>query len=142
MSNGFSGLDQMDLLMKKLTELGKTIDNDTMEKALQAGAEVVKEKVETHPNIPVSKENKEHARDHIEIQKVSDDQIDIGAVDEFFYLLFHELGAKGGTYKGSDGRSYTTPNIDAKPFMRPAFESNQDEIERAMAEIIKRELGL
>ena len=140
--DGFQGLDQMDELMRKIESMGKEIDADLRDRALEAGAEVAQDKIKKHPNLPVSDLPKEHARDHIDVVKVSDDQYDIGALEEFFYLLFHEIGANGGTYEGKDGKEYKTPNIPAKPFMRPAFESNEEEIQEAMAKVIRKELGL
>lgn len=142
MTNGFSGLDQMEELMKKIAQMGKSIDQNLTDKALQAGAEIVKDKIESHPNIPVSKYNKEHAKDHIAIVKTTDSNYDIGVEEDFFYLLFHEIGTNGGKFKGKNGQEITTPSINAKPFMRPAFESNKEDIEQAMASVIKRELGL
>jgi HK97 gp10 family phage protein len=139
--NGFD-FSAMDNIMKALEGMGKTIDGTLKDKALKAGAEVLKEKVESHPNMPVSSEPKQHARDNIGIKKVSDDQYDIGATNEFFYLLFHEIGAQGGLYMGIDDQVYVTPDIQAKPFMRPALENNQPEIQKAMAKVIKRGMGL
>lgn len=140
--SGITGLDQMAALIRRIEQMGMSITEDVKDKALQAGAEIAKDKIEHHPNMPISNKNKEHARDHLIIEKVKDGQFDIGVENDFFYLLFHEIGAEGGTYKVSNGKTYTTPNTPAKPFMRPAFESNQDEIEQAMADIIRRELGL
>lgn len=141
-NSGFSGLDQMDALVRQLEQMGLSLTDDLVDEALEAGSEVVKEKIETHPNLPVSDLNHPHAKDNIKFKKVKDGQFDIGAVDKYFYLLFHEVGAQGGTYVGKDGKTYKTPNIPAKPFMRPAFESNKEEIERAMMEPIKRRFGL
>ena len=140
--DGFTGLEQMDELMAQLEELGLSITAEVEDRALQAGAEVAKEKIEQHPNIPVSKYNKQHAKDHIEIVKAKDGQYKVGALNEYFYLLFHEIGAEGGTYKDSKGKTHKTPRTPAKPFMRPAFENNKEEIEKAMMEVIKRELNL
>lgn len=140
--NGISGLGQLDDLMKQLAKMGENIDANIMNNAIKAGAEVAKDKIENHPNMPVSKKNKEHAKDHIAIVKVSDEQYDIGVEEDFFYLLFHEIGTSEGTYKSKNGNEITTPSIDAKPFMRPGFESNEDKIQEAMAKVIKRGLRL
>ncbi|WP_371017385.1 HK97-gp10 family putative phage morphogenesis protein [Pseudalkalibacillus sp. JSM 102089] len=129
-------------LISRLESMGSSIDENLTDKALQAGSEIVKEKVRNHPNMPVSNGSGPHARDNIGIKKMKKGQFDIGAREEFFYLLFHEVGAKGGTYKGKDGKKYKIPNISAKPFMRPAFETHKNLIETAMGEVIKRELGL
>lgn len=142
MADGFTGLDQLAALTGRLEQMGQSIDGRLKDKALQAGAEIIKDKIENHPNMPRSNLNHPHAQDNITFQKINDDQYDIGARDGFFYLLFHEIGAKGGLYRGEDDAVYVTPDIQAKPFMRPAFENNKDEIEQAMMDVIKRELGL
>ena len=141
-NTGFAGLDQMTDLMNKLQQMGASLNSTIKDEALRKGAEVTKERIENHPNIPVSSRNKEHARDNIEIRKISDDQYDIGATNKFFYLLFHEIGTTGSTYVAKDGRTYTSPSLPAKPFMRPAFENSQRDIEKEMMKVIKREFGL
>jgi HK97 gp10 family phage protein len=143
MDSGIQGLDQMKDLIRKIEKMGKSIDESVRDKALQVGAEIAKDKVEHHPNLPVSDENKKHGRDHLTIKKIKDGQFDVGVEDDYFYLFFHEVGAEGGTYKDKKtGKTYTIPTINPKPFMRPAFESNKDEIEQAMADVIRKELGL
>lgn len=139
--SGFSGLEQFDDVVKNLRSMSKEIEGKVEDKALKAGAELLKEKIESHPNVPVSDDGSNHARDNFIVKKVEDGRYDIGISEDHFYLLFHEVGAKGGTYE-VDGRSYTTPDIPAKPFMRPALENNKEEVQRAMAKIIKKELGL
>lgn len=140
--NGFSGLDQMETLMRQIEEMGQNVNSEVMDKALQAGSEIVKEKIENHPNMPVSRKNKEHARDHFAIVKTYEGNFDIGVEADYFYLLFHEIGTEGGTYRGKNNQELHTPKINAKPFVRPAFESNRDEIQQAMMDVVKRELGL
>lgn len=135
-------LEGMDQLLNHIASLGIQIDGTIKSKAIKAGAEVAREKIARHPNMPRSELSKEHAQDNIIIQKVSNDQWDIGAPQKFFYLLFHEIGTTGGKYKASNGSYYTSHSIPAKPFMRPAFESSKDEITRAMKAELKRGLGL
>jgi HK97 gp10 family phage protein len=139
-------LEGMNQLLKQLKHLNLKVDKAVEDKALKAGAEVAKEKIETHPNLPRSSIPKDHAQDNIIVVEESDGEYQIGAHKDFFYLIFHELGADGGLYYGTQDWNkdiaYVTPDIDASPFMRPAFEESQDEIQQAMAEVIKKELGL
>jgi len=142
MDNGFSGLDQMDDLIQRLTRMGKTIDGRTTDKAVLAGAEKAKELIERHPNVPVSKSNKEHGRDNFIIKQSKKGIYEVGPSRDFYYLLFHEIGTQGGTYKSPEGKTYTLPPLPAKPFMRPAFENGKDQIQKAMIRVLKREMNL
>lgn len=143
MANNRSGmeLEGMRELLAQLEAMGMAMTETVMDKALDAGAEVVKEKVESHPNTPRSSGGGRHGKDNFVIKKNSDGTYDIGVTDEFFYLYFHEVGAKSGSYT-INGISLETPSIPAKPFLRPSFENSIEEIEAAMIRIIKRELGL
>lgn len=145
-SNGME-LDGMKDLLNKVQDLAKKVDEDLKDKALEAGAKVVKDAVEHHPNLPRSEFEKRHGADHVKIKKTKSGQYDIGFEDEFFYLIFTELGADGGLYKGTkkginDDQWYLTPDIEKKPFLRPSFENNLEEVQKEMAKVIKKELGL
>jgi HK97 gp10 family phage protein len=135
-------LEGMNELMAHVQKLRLTVDAALEDEALRAGAEHLRDEIQHHPNMPRSTANKEHAQDHIIIQKNSDGQYDVGAENRFYYLLFHEMGTQGGSYTSKAGNTYTLPGIDAKPFMRPAFENNLDEVQKKMAKVIKRGLGL
>lgn len=135
-------LEGMNELMAQVQRLGLSINAGLKDEALRAGAEYLRDEIQHHPNMPRSNAHKEHAQDHIIVKKVDDDNYDVGAEDRFFYLLFHEMGTQGGTYKSSTGKSYTLPGIDAKPFMRPSLENNINEIQKKMGKVIKRGLGL
>lgn len=140
--SGFTGFEEIDNIVRRLNELGRTVSESVEDKVLQAGAEVLRDKIKTHPNIPVSAQDKVHGKDNFLIKKITPGRYDVGVSEKNFYLLFHEIGAKGGTYRGTDGRDYTTPDIPAKPFMRPALENNKTLIEKEMAKVLKREMGL
>lgn len=140
--NGFSGLDQLDDLVKKMNRMSAVVTSSSIDKALRAGAEIVKDKVKNHPNMPVSDSGGQHAKDNIVIKKKSDGVFDIGVTDEFFYLFFHEVGTTGGTWTTSKGNTVKTPAINAKPFLRPSFEENKQMIQKEIGKVLKRELGL
>lgn len=142
MDNGFSGLDQIDDLVQKLTRMGKEIDGRTRDKAVLAGAEKAKDLIERHPNVPVSNSNKEHAKDNFIVMRAKNGVYEVGPSKDFYYLLFHEIGTQGGTYKSPQGKSFSLPPLPAKPFMRPAFENGKRQIEAAMIKVIKREMNL
>jgi HK97 gp10 family phage protein len=136
----------MQRLQRKLNRLGEE-GQRVKEKAVKAGAQVLKENIENHPNVPVSKRNKQHAKDHFLIEKVDNDTYEVGYDKDFFYLIFHEIGAKGGVYRSSDPdnpRLYETPDVQAKPFMRPTYDSGavQEEINRVMGRVVAEELDL
>jgi HK97 gp10 family phage protein len=139
-------LDGMEELMAKLKQVGTEVHNGLRQEAMRKGAEVAREKVENYPTVPVSAIQKQHGKDHFIAEKIDDDHWGIGVHKDHFYLIFHELGAEGGLYKGTKGWNediwYETPDIDAKPFLRPSFEENAGEIQRAMGNVIKRGLGL
>lgn len=139
---GHMNLEGMEELMLHIQSLDKKVDDALRDKALREGAEFLRDKIQHHPNMPRSDAHKEHAQDHIIVKKATDDTYEVGPEERFFYLQFHELGARGGTYKSKAGNSYTLPGIDAKPFMRPAFETNTQEIQARMAKVIKRGLGI
>jgi HK97 gp10 family phage protein len=135
-------LDGLGEVLKNLDQLGLKVEGALKDAALRAGAEETKDLIEKHPNLPRSNKAKQHAADMFVIEKTDDDVYDIGVESDGFYLLFHEIGALGGVYKNKEGEHFITPDIPAKPFVRPAFEGGATEIQRKMGEVIKRGLGL
>ena len=134
-------LEGMNELISSLDRVSLEVGGMLKQEALKAGAEKLKDKIEHHPNIPRSNKAKEHAADMFEIEKVDDDYYDVGVKKDGFYLLFHEIGARGGVYKVK-GEYYITPDIPAKPFVRPSLIEGSDDIQEAMGRKIKRGLGL
>jgi HK97 gp10 family phage protein len=139
-TRGEMKLEGMNELIRHLNELPDKVEQIS-DAAVRAGAEHLKDKIEHHPNIPRSNKAKEHGADNVEIQKAPGGFYDIGFRDEFFYLLFHEIGAKGGVYKRR-GEYFITPDIPARPFMRPALEENIRSTQDKMGDVIQRRLGL
>jgi len=143
--NGFE-LENLDTLLKKLNSMSLKVDKSVEEKAVKAGAEEAKDKIENHPNFPRSNLPKEHAQDNVIVVEKHDNEYQVGVHKDHFYVQFHEFGAEGGLYMGKKGWNddipYVTPEIDAKPFFRPGFENNLHEIQNKMADVIKKELGL
>lgn len=139
-ARGEMKLEGMNELIAHLNALPGEVEG-IEDEAVKAGADHLRDKIEHHPNIPRSNKAKDHAANHVEVQKANGGYYDVGFKDEYFYLLFHEIGAKGGVYKRR-GEYFITPDIPAKPFMRPALEENQDGIQRKMGNVIQRRLGL
>lgn len=139
-------LDGMEALMNEFKKLGIQVNSTVKDKAVRRGADFLRDKIEHHPNMPRSNEPKKHGQDHIQVEKDEDGQYFVGAHKDYFYLIFTELGAEGGLYRGrkSDNRDfwYLTPDVKRKPFARPALEENINAIQSIMGESIRRDLGL
>ncbi|MCP3025998.1 HK97-gp10 family putative phage morphogenesis protein [Halobacillus sp. A5] len=143
MSNfGVQGLEKFDKLTREIAKMAKNLDGETKEDAMKAGAEFLKGKIEKHPNVPVSSQNKSHARDNFKVVKNKEDNVyEVGVSDKYFYLFFHEFGADKGFHE-VDGKRFVTPAIAAKPFLRPSLENNSDKIQEIMAEVIRKSIKL
>ncbi|PLR93193.1 HK97-gp10 family putative phage morphogenesis protein [Bacillus sp. T33-2] len=117
-------LEGMDQLMRQIDQMGKAVDNQLLEKALQEGAEIMKEKVQETVPVRTGK-----LKANIIVSDVKDGVIHVGPDQQgtAFYGHFLEFGTSKAT---------------AQPFMGPAFENNKDAVEEKMADVVKRELGL
>ncbi|MBE3570989.1 MAG: HK97 gp10 family phage protein [Bacillales bacterium] len=116
-------LEGMDDLLKKIEKMANA--DRAKEKALQKGAEHLRTKIAEHT--PRSSIQKDHAADHIIIQKQEDGSFAIGPDKDHFYLQFVEFGTK---------------KMAAKPFMAPTLEREKGKITEIMKNTIKSELGL
>lgn len=116
----FEGLDN---LMIKLENIGDSRKiNQTINKALKEGAEILKEQVEEEAPIDTG-----NLHDNIEITKIKTStkdgkSISVKLGDDAWYGKFPELGAG---------------NIEENPFMSRAYEQKKNEILNA----IKLEIG-
>ena len=123
-NNGIKGLEQFDNLMRELKRMGKSIDDLTTEKALRAGAKILKEKVINHPNLPVSNDLKKHARDDIKIKKIDEELFEVGYPansKNSYYLYFYEVGTQAGTYLGDDGKYVYSTNYQCSTIYATIF---------------------
>lgn len=121
-------MDGANVVMNHLKMLGAKA-NEAVEKAVFAGAEIVRDEIEKEARIKnlISPYDKKHMVDYIIISKVVDGTIDIGPASTFFYARFLELG---------------TVHQKAQPFIEPAFLRVKSQVEREIQKVIRKELGL
>jgi HK97 gp10 family phage protein len=127
----FDGLEQ---LMRQIEHMGRSMDNQTKEKALKESAEIMKEEVTRN-----ARERTGILKANIIVSDIDGEQIHVGPDQQgkAFYGHILEFGRKAGK---KDGRKY--PGMPPYPFMGPAFENKKAAVEDKMAEVIKRELEL
>ncbi|MGE7216588.1 HK97-gp10 family putative phage morphogenesis protein [Priestia koreensis] len=118
-------LSGMNELIARLNSMGREDGEQIEEKALKAGAKVVRDAIEEAT--PVSALPKNHAKDHIVISEVTDGKVSIGGGKDQFYLQFVEFGTSKQT---------------AQPFMSTAFNRTKDEAKKEMSRVIRNELNL
>lgn len=116
-----SGFEDLMGFLRNMGSEGKRIE----EKALKAGAEILREEIEA--NTPTSDLEKTHAKDHIIIGEIKDGKIPIGPDHGHYYLRFSEFG---------------TSTQPAQGFMERSFKNKKRDAQRAIAEVVKDELGL
>lgn len=129
------GFDEFGAKLKALENLAAS-----SEKALMAGAEIIKEKVK--PKIPKSDISKEHAADHIEISKVKKAKgvpyVTVGPEKgdngPFFYLKFYEFGTHNPNALGKV--------IPAKHMFQSTCVEEKAAVKAAMVEVLKKEAGI
>ncbi|MDT0163821.1 HK97 gp10 family phage protein [Bacillus sp. AG4(2022)] len=114
----------MGQLMNQIAAMGRSVNNQTKERSLKAGAQVMKRAIEE--KAPVRTGN---LKANIVASDVKDDLIAIGPDQQgpAYYGHFLEFG---------------TSKAAAKPFMGPAYENSKEEAQEAMSDVIKRELNL
>jgi HK97 gp10 family phage protein len=117
-------LEGMDQLLRRVSELGQSVDNRTEEKALNAGGELLKEKVKESAPVRTG-----HLKDNIIVSDVKNGEINVGPDQQGNAFYGHML-------------EFGTSKMSAKPFMGPVYENNKQEVQDAMSDVIKRELGL
>lgn len=117
-------IEGMQQLMQRLEQMGQSIEADLKEKALVAGAELMRDKVAEIVPVRTGK-----LKDNIIISNVEGNTIHIGPDQQgtAFHGHFLEFGTK---------------KMSAQPFMGPAYENNKDAVQNKMADVIKGELGL
>jgi HK97 gp10 family phage protein len=122
-ANGFelTGFEDMMGFLRNMGEAGKRIEK----KALESGAEIIRSEIES--NTPKSQLNKEHAKEHIVIGEIKNGIIPIGPDHGSYYLRFPEFG---------------TSTQPAQGFMERAFNNKKVEAQRAIADVVRDELGL
>ncbi|MBP3038065.1 HK97 gp10 family phage protein [Bacillaceae bacterium Marseille-Q3522] len=137
-------LDGMNQLLQRVTEMQKTLEISTKEKALNAGAKVFKDGIE---NEIVSKGlvRTGNLKNNVAISNIKDDEtveIGISQQGDAYYGYFLEFGRKSGRvrYGKHKGRKYS--RMTAKPFVGPAYENNKSKAQDKMSEVIREDLNL
>lgn len=117
MSFEVEGMRQLKERLRRLESIGDRIG----EKALIAGAEILQAEMERRSPKRTGALSK-----HIIISEVVKGNIDVGPeVKDYFYARFLEFGTKFMT---------------AQPFIEPAFLAVKGKVQRAMADVIRKEL--
>jgi HK97 gp10 family phage protein len=122
-------LEGLEELMRSIEETGKKIDRNAEAKALKAGGELLAERL--RPAVPVRTGN---WKDNIVVSPPSSNfkvgtAVDIGADQQgdAFYGYMYEFG---------------TSKQSARPVYGPVFNSSKDDVQDAMSQSIKEDLGL
>jgi len=106
-------------LRHRLEELGR-IGDHIEEKALKAGAEIIRKEISRR-----APKNTGRLAEHIIYSEVVKGNIDVGPHKDYFYARFLEYGTKF---------------MSAEPFIEPAYLAVKGEVQRVMANVIRREL--
>lgn len=117
-------LEGMQQIKRQIAEMGLKLEKGTKERALKAGGEFIKGKLE--PEIPVLTGN---WRENIVVSDIKNNTIHIGADQQgdAFYGHMYEFG---------------TSRQPARPVYGPVFENNQLEAQNVMGAEIKKDLNL
>ncbi|ETT84175.1 HK97-gp10 family putative phage morphogenesis protein [Viridibacillus sp. FSL R5-0477] len=122
----FTGLEE---LRNRLTGMANT--KVIEEKALTEAGEYLRDKLESNVySHGLKKRSGKSERSFKISSKVINGAIEVGLSNQnsdAFYLFFHEFG---------------TSKMPARPVVRPTFEQEKSNVERKMAEVVGRELGL
>lgn len=122
----FEGLTELQTRLTQMTNKD-AIEKQTLEKAGEHLVEKLEEKVYA---FGLKKRSGLSAKSFVLNKEIINGSIKVGLSNQnndAFYLFFHEFGAK---------------RLAARPFMRPTFEQEKTNIERIMADEIRRGLGL
>ncbi|MBT2696347.1 HK97 gp10 family phage protein [Bacillus sp. ISL-40] len=124
-------LEGLEMLMRHIAEIGKNASEQTVEKAVKAGGELLMRKVEESAPAPGSQHPYAtgNLKENIIVSDYKNGEVNVGPDQQGTAFYGHML-------------EFGTVNMDAKPFMGPALENNKAELEAKMVEVLKRELGL
>lgn len=126
-----------EVLLRRLHELGVNVQ-DVLEAATVAGAELVREAAEGRaPGPHVERETVRRSQERCEV--------DVGPDKEHWYYRFAETGARAHgisgdplVFEGSSGlvvtRHVDHPGTPQRPFLRPAMDGNEGEVEKRMGD--------
>lgn len=122
----FTGLEEMSSRLKSLSN-----SDHIRDEAVKDSAEYFKGKLEENVYSYGLKHRSGRSEESFVVDsKIVDGTIEVGLSNQnndAFYLYFHEYG---------------TSKMPARPFMRPTFESEIENIEKTMADVVRRGLKL
>lgn len=121
-------LDGVNVLINHMNQIGKKMDH-VVDKALLAGGEIIRAEIEREARTRklVSDADKKHMVDYIILSEIVNGEISIGPAKSFFYARFLELG---------------TSRQKATPFIEPAYLRVKDKAQKAINDVLKKELRL
>lgn len=119
-----SGLEGFDQLVHRLNSMASGASGVIRDEALQKGAEHFRQKIEEDTRR--SPYNKKHAADNVIVEKTPDGYA-VGYDKEHWYMIFPEFG---------------TVKMSATPVVQPVYDNEKGQVQRIMAEVIRRRLGL
>jgi HK97 gp10 family phage protein len=114
-------------LNRKLQELESKAAGDTLAKATEVGAEIVRaeaERLAPKGDTGVLKESIAYRPGRLQVGRA---QMDVGIGRDAFYGMFHERGSS---------------KMPARPFLRPALINKADEAVAAIGTALRKMLGL
>lgn len=116
----------MQELMAQLDKMGRQ-GEAVKDKALKAGAEIVKKSIETQAPVNKRTNKGKRLKNNIQFEKFDGETYSVGPTKDRYYAHMLEFG---------------TSKMAAQPFMGRAMANVQGKVIREMSNIIKRELGL
>lgn len=135
-------LHGMSELMNNLKKMGLKVTNQTEQKALEAGGEILVKAVKVEAN-RVRDDGTLH--DNIKETEVKNGKLTVHTGHAYHaHLVEFGRSAGQGTYKDKNGvrRPVKWGSTGANPVMARGFEKSQREIILEMARVIKKEMGL
>lgn len=133
-------LEGMDELLKSIANLEKKVSTKIKNEALKKGAEILKDEIrrEAPKDSGILEEN-------INVTSVKGDKITIHT-GKAYHAHLVEFGRSAGTTTYRDKNGVVRPikwgRTSPNAFMQRSFENKKDAIEKAMADVVRRGLGL
>ena len=136
MSGSVSGIED---LTRKLQALGEAAASENLGKAVMAGGVVLGGKIKV--SMGAEKHGRRYGR-HVASTKGEAPAIDMGALVNSIHTVLEEATpttAKVQVFTNAEygpALEFGTAHIEARPFMRPAADENEDEISNAAAAVL------
>ncbi len=132
-------VEGLDKLQDKLKALDDAVAADMLEKAVLAGAKIVRDDASRRAPKRTGKLSESI---EVEVKAKSRESVSVavGPNKEAFYGKFIELGH--ALVRGSKkAEKKVLGHVPARPFLRPAIDENEANVKRVVAEELKKALG-